>query len=266
MISRVLHTEWSDNWGGQEIRTTKEMLGIRERLAVFLASTEHARITQEARSHEIPVFVLPFKGTNEEVYNPSLFNREAMRHQFNIANHEIAIGTLGILRRFKRHDLFVEMARQLCLRHEHLKFFIAGNDPRYEEIQRQIQEAQLDSKVIMTGFLKNPAELLAALDIFTLTSDGFEASPQVVTQAMMMSLLIVLSDSGGVRVFYKNNNLLLVEAGKAEPLVTAVDSLISNPQKREQLAHNRDFAIQHFSETQMIEKVLHVYRQLANKK
>jgi len=28
---KVLHTEWSDGWGGQEIRIINEMLAVREK-------------------------------------------------------------------------------------------------------------------------------------------------------------------------------------------------------------------------------------------
>jgi hypothetical protein len=60
---RVLHTEWSDGWGGQEIRIINEMLAVREQgIEVFLACRGNARIKEEAERHNIPVFVLPFRG------------------------------------------------------------------------------------------------------------------------------------------------------------------------------------------------------------
>ena len=60
---KVLHTEWSDGWGGQEIRIINEMLAVREQgVEVFLACTDHARIKQKALDNNIKVFTLPFGG------------------------------------------------------------------------------------------------------------------------------------------------------------------------------------------------------------
>jgi glycosyltransferase involved in cell wall biosynthesis len=60
---RVLHTEWSDGWGGQEIRIINEMLAVREQgVEVFLACRDHSIIKQKALENDIKVFILPFKG------------------------------------------------------------------------------------------------------------------------------------------------------------------------------------------------------------
>ena len=60
---RVLHTEWSDGWGGQEIRIINEMIALREQgIEVFLVCTNHAQIKQKALDNNINVFTLPFRG------------------------------------------------------------------------------------------------------------------------------------------------------------------------------------------------------------
>jgi len=62
-IIKVLHTEWSDGWGGQEIRIINEMIAVREQgVEVFLACRDHAIIKQKALDNNIEVFTLPFRG------------------------------------------------------------------------------------------------------------------------------------------------------------------------------------------------------------
>ena len=62
-IIKVLHTEWSDGWGGQEIRIINEMIAVREQgVEVCLACTDHAQIKQKALDNDIQVFTLPFRG------------------------------------------------------------------------------------------------------------------------------------------------------------------------------------------------------------
>jgi glycosyltransferase involved in cell wall biosynthesis len=64
----VLHTEWSDGWGGQEKRILSEMAGMQARgHTILLATRAHATIAEKAREAGIPVHILPFRN-NLDVY------------------------------------------------------------------------------------------------------------------------------------------------------------------------------------------------------
>lgn len=58
---RILHTEWSDGWGGQERRIVAEMAGMAQRgHHLVLATRPHAKIAAKAREANIEVIELPF--------------------------------------------------------------------------------------------------------------------------------------------------------------------------------------------------------------
>jgi glycosyltransferase involved in cell wall biosynthesis len=60
---KVLHTEWSDGWGGQEIRIINEMIAVREKgIEVFLACRDNSIIKEKALENNIKVFLVPFRG------------------------------------------------------------------------------------------------------------------------------------------------------------------------------------------------------------
>ena len=83
---RVLHTEWSDGWGGQEIRIIDEMLAIREQgVEVFLACRDHGIIKQKALEHSIPIFTLPFRG-NFDITTIFGLIRIIKNHSIDIVN------------------------------------------------------------------------------------------------------------------------------------------------------------------------------------
>ena len=83
---RVLHTEWSNGWGGQEIRIINEMLAVREQgVEVFLACREHAVIHQKAEAQGIPVFCLPFKG-NTDLITLFTLRKIICQHHIDIVN------------------------------------------------------------------------------------------------------------------------------------------------------------------------------------
>ena len=51
---RVLHTEWSNGWGGQEIRVINEMIAVREEgIEVFLACRDDSVIKKKLRDTTI---------------------------------------------------------------------------------------------------------------------------------------------------------------------------------------------------------------------
>ena len=63
---KVLHTEWSDGWGGQEIRIIGEMLALREKgVELYLACKEESQIHQKALNEGFKVFTLPFRGNTD---------------------------------------------------------------------------------------------------------------------------------------------------------------------------------------------------------
>ena len=59
----ILHTEWSDGWGGQERRILSEMTGMAERgHRLILATRAHAQLAGKSRAAGIEVVELPFAG------------------------------------------------------------------------------------------------------------------------------------------------------------------------------------------------------------
>lgn len=60
---KILHTEWSDGWGGQEHRIINEMEGMLKRgHHVVLATRPQCRIREEAKHRGIPVLTMDMRG------------------------------------------------------------------------------------------------------------------------------------------------------------------------------------------------------------
>ena len=67
MSITVLHTEWSDGWGGQEIRIIEEMKAMREIYGIksILACRKGSQIATRALLEDFEVYYLPFKGNTD---------------------------------------------------------------------------------------------------------------------------------------------------------------------------------------------------------
>ena len=285
-IIKVLHTEWSDGWGGQEMRIISEMLLMQELgIEVYLACREHSQIRIKAQENNLKVSIYPFKsnadlktlfklktfilknkinilnshsskdtwvgglaaklagikfirtrhlsipinksrlnfineladyvfttgesvrldmissnridpmiiesiptGIDSSKFNPKLFSKKECRALFNLNSEDIVIGMVSVLRRFKRHDRFIEMARNVIDLNptKSLKFVIAGDGPQRDSITQLISELNLDNNVLLLGHIEQVPELIKALDIFVLTSDSGEGVSQSLMQALMM--------------------------------------------------------------------------------
>ena len=353
---RILHTEWSDGWGGQEIRIINEIKALRlEGIEVFLACRNFSKIKEAALQEKIKVFILPFRGNidiktvfllrriildnsidivnthsgkdtwvggfaakltgakfirtrhlsnkikssklnfineltdcifstgekvkvdmikynridknkiisiptgiDETIFNPEIYDREDCRKKLKLNQNEIAIGVLAVLRKFKRHDLFLEMAKMLVMKfpEKKLVFFIAGDGPQKEKIKKIIAEYDLTSHVRMEGHIDNVPEFLSAIDILVLSSDSKEGVPQSVMQGLFMNKQVVATDSGSTSDLFYENNFQLIEKGSVTALVDGVSFYLNNSIT----VSSRQFMLSNFSLPVMVNKILSSYK------
>ena len=83
---KVLHTEWSDGWGGQEIRIINEILLLQELgIEIYLACREHSVIKKKAQENNIKVYSLPFNG-NTDIRTLLKLRRIIVLNKINILN------------------------------------------------------------------------------------------------------------------------------------------------------------------------------------
>ena len=355
---KVLHTEWSDGWGGQEIRIINEMIAVRERgIEVYLACRDHAQIKQKALENNIEVFTLPFKGSfdietmlklkniikkhkinivnthsgkdswvggfaaklsganfirtrhlsnpinssrlnfinemadfifttgesikdamiknnrinpskicsiptgvDEALFDPNKYDKDNCREMFGIKDNEIAVGILAVLRSFKRHDTFLEIAKKIKDKYsdKKFKFLIAGEGPKRESIEQKIDDLDLKENVVMLGHIENTPEFLKSLDLFLLTSDRNEGVPQSLIQALMMELSIVATNAGSIKDLYKNQNFLISEP-TVELIFKNTAKLIEN---RATLNKDRTFIVNNFGKSSIASKIIEIYNRL----
>lgn len=82
----LLHTEWSDGWGGQERRIVSEMAGMQARgHTVHLATRPQAQIIAPAKAAGITVTTLPFAGKFDRATIVGLL-RYIRQHHIQLVN------------------------------------------------------------------------------------------------------------------------------------------------------------------------------------
>jgi glycosyltransferase involved in cell wall biosynthesis len=111
-----------------------------------------------------------------------------------------------------------------------------GKGRLYDGLLQLRADLGLRDRIHFLGFIEDPAEFLANLDMFLLTStsEGFSIAT---IQAMSASLPVIVTRSGGPEeIVTHGKNGWLVDIGNPQAMADAIDTLSANPGLMAELA------------------------------
>ena len=187
------------------------------------------------------------------------FNRRPQRGSFpgfQKRGDEIVVGTIAGLRTVKN---LPRLVRAVAAAGPNVRLAIAGEGPEREAILKEAQRLGIADRVMMPGFLRDPARYIRLFDIFALSSDS-EQYPISLVEAMASELPVVSTDVGDVRNIVAPENLPYIVARTDEAaLAGAIQKLAADAVLRKTLGDaNRYLATSHYDEAMMFAR----YRQL----
>ncbi|MEA3045635.1 MAG: L-malate glycosyltransferase [Sphingomonadales bacterium] len=214
------------------------------------------RLERIARRHwrqtpvRIPngVPVARFAGAPEEGAIPG-FERKA---------GEIVIGTAAGLRAVKNLPRLVRAFAGM--RHKAARLVIVGEGPESERIAAEARAKGVAARLLMPGFLSEPARWIGHFDIFALSSDS-EQFPISLIEAMAAGLPAVATAVGDVPgIVAEDNKPLIVDPADEAAFAAALDSLADQPHLRKAIgAANRAKAASLYDEDEMIAAYARLY-------
>lgn len=171
---------------------------------------------------------------------------------------EVVIGTAAGLRRVKNLPRLVRAFA--AMRHKEARLVIVGEGPQSEAIAAEARARGVAARVLMPGFLPEPARWLGHFDIFALSSDS-EQFPISLVEAMAAGLPAVATDVGDVpSILSDDNRPLLVEPEDEAAFAAALDSLADQPNLRRAIGEaNREKAEAEYHEKAMIAAYARLY-------
>ncbi|MFA9199984.1 MAG: glycosyltransferase, partial [Cypionkella sp.] len=129
---------------------------------------------------------------------------------------ELWIGTLAGLRPVKNLAALVRACAPLP---EYCQLVIVGEGPERAAIEAEAARLGIADRLLMPGFLKNPARYVGLFDIFALSSDS-EQQPISVMEAMAAGLPVAAPMVGDVaHMVAPDNAILLAEPGSEAGLI-----------------------------------------------
>jgi L-malate glycosyltransferase len=191
--------------------------------------------------------------------NTDHFNRRPQRGAFpgfQKRDGEIVVGTIAGLRTVKN---LPRLVRAVAAAGPNVRLAIAGEGPERGAIMTEAERLGIADRVMMPGFLRDPARYIRLFDIFALSSDS-EQYPISLIEAMTSAIPAVSTDVGDVRNIVARENLpFIVPRDDEAGLANAIRTLAADAALRAAVGEaNRTIACALYDEDTMFAR----YRQL----
>jgi glycosyltransferase involved in cell wall biosynthesis len=157
------------------------------------------------------------------------------RAEMNIAPGTIAIGTVTRLMPAKGNRYLVDAAPSVLAAHPAVRFFVIGEGELQQTLEAQARTLGLGDRFVFTGFTRDVAKALSALDIVVFPSLA-EGTPLTAFETLAMGKPIVATDADGlVDVLTNHIDALVVPKANADALARAINELLASPDLAERL-------------------------------
>jgi glycosyltransferase involved in cell wall biosynthesis len=252
IISALHSTGWPDGVG----RLNRFLTPITD--AFIAVAPSHGRfLVEHERIPAEKVIVVP-NGVDTKRFAP-IADVAAVRRELGLGKTDPIVGIVAALRPEKNHALFLEMANRLVQQIPNARFLLIGDGPCREALERKASPSGLAPVVKFLGTRDDVPRLLAAMDVFVLTSH-IEANPVSILEAMSAGRPVVATNVGSVsEAVSEGKTGFLVPAGDAVALAERVLELLHNRELRKSLGvAGRQQVITHWS----IDSMVHGYEQL----
>ena len=171
------------------------------------------------------------------------------------------IGTISELTRNKGLPYLIEAAHILKERGHSFELAIMGTEgDERGPLTDLIDKYQLGNQVHLLGFVAHGARLLAAFDIFTLTSVK-EGHPYVLLEAAQARCAVVGTHIPGIIDVIDEKTGILVEPKNTSDIAHALEKLLTDGEGRRKLGEALYKKVsERFSIEQMIKETAEIYR------
>lgn len=190
---------------------------------------------------------------------------EEMRQQLGIPLTALVVGSVTRLSAQKAPLDLVTAFAHVQQQMPGTWFVIVGDGPLRPDVERALQTAGIAGQVVLTGLRRDVPELMAAFDVFTLSS-LWEGLPRVLPQAMATGLPIVctLAD-GSAEAVVPGENGFLSPKGDPKHLARDIVTLLQDKDLRQRMGENGRHRAPAFGAVKMVEDIDKLYRQLLEK-
>jgi len=184
-------------------------------------------------------------------------DRSEKRKELGLSVDTTVIITVGELNANKNHIQVLEALSKVNNTNFH--YLVVGNGENEQKLQKAVNKLMLQDKVSFLGFRRDVPELLAASDVFVLTSRR-EGLPKAVLEAMAVRLPIIATDVRGNRDLVKSGeNGYLVPLDDVEQTATAIERIIDSGDLRRSMGEKSKELVKQYDLKNIIPQMEEIY-------
>jgi glycosyltransferase involved in cell wall biosynthesis len=190
-----------------------------------------------------------------------------MRASLGITDQEAVVGTAGRLEARKGHNFFLQTAQQVLQQQTAVTFLLAGEGPANRDLVELARHLGVEQRVRFLGYRYDIEDVMAAMDVFVLTS-LWEGLPRVIVQAAALGKPIVTFDIEGVReVVVDGDNGYVVPLRDVSGLADRIAWLVKDrATAREMGERGRQRVTAEWDVQTMVHRISELYRHLLLRK
>jgi len=161
-----------------------------------------------------------------------------IKQELGIGQGYLTVGMISCFKPQKSPQDFIKLAFNINQTLANVKFILVGDGILRKNIERLIAKFNLAQQVILTGWRRDIANILSAIDVFVLTS-LWEGLPVAALEALSSSKPVVATNTGGIsEVIADGKNGFLVPAGEPEKMCEKLTVLLKDAVLRKTMSKN----------------------------
>jgi glycosyltransferase involved in cell wall biosynthesis len=198
-----------------------------------------------------------------EQFDPASIDRLSVRIELGIPPEAPLIGNVGRFSQQKNPLDWVRVAGQVARTHPNVYFLLVGDGPLRSQVEAAITMEGIEDRTILTGLRRDVGRMMAAMNIFLLTS-LWEGLPRVLPQAMAMKLPVIANRADGtVEIVQHGETGYLCTPGQIDEAAAYCCDLIAQPAKRLSMGQKgAAIATGQFNLHEMIDRIEALYSNL----
>lgn len=249
------HAYFSQNQDMNNLKK-KVFVGIERFLSTLTDKTFNVSIGENEYAKNSKIVknsnsVVIYNGINE--LEQSILATDSSKEKF-------IIGSVARVDNQKDPFTFINIAKRVVEKFNHVEFVYVGSGPMLNEVKNQIQSWGLETKIKFIGFHSKPLEVVKTFDLYLATS-LYEGLPYSVIEAMSLRKPLILSDViGHNELVLPSVNGELFKVKSVEEAVQKIENILNQPELMNLYADNSyELYREKYTLTKMISEIQKVY-------
>ena len=192
---------------------------------------------------------------------------QTVREEFGIPPTHRLVAHVASFTPKKRHSDLLRAARLVLDQNPAVTFLLVGQGPLQEAIKAEAERLGVTNNVIFAGFRRDVPRLVAAADLFVLSS-LYEGLPISLLEAMALGTPVVATRVGGIpEVITDGVEGCLVDPQQPEQMAQRVLGLLGDAERRQRFAENGLRKVRdQFDIRKMVANTENLYREVLARK